>query len=80
MKNIFQTWMLRQLRESLFSAICLCYAAPDAPGPYCRKPYPGMILQAQEEHQLDLEGSPIVGDKQSDMLFGKNAGRRNAQL
>ena len=38
-----------------------------------------MILQAQEEHQLDLEGSPIVGDKQSDMLFGKNAGRRNAK-
>ena len=72
--------MLRQLGESFFSAIYLCYAAPDAPDQSCRKPNPGMILQAQEEHHLDLENSYVVGDKLSDMLCGKNAGCRTVLL
>ena len=40
----------------------------------CRKPEPGMILQAAKEHDIDLSKSFIIGDKTSDIMAGKNAG------
>lgn len=38
----------------------------------CRKPKPGMILKAANEHQIDLSKSVIIGDKYTDVLTGKN--------
>lgn len=38
----------------------------------CRKPAPGMILQAKKEHNLDLSNSCIIGDKRTDIVTGKN--------
>lgn len=40
----------------------------------CRKPAPGMILQAAEEHGIDLAKSMLIGDKLSDMQAGVAAG------
>ncbi len=40
----------------------------------CRKPATGLILRAQEELNLDLSRSFIVGDQLSDIQAGKNAG------
>jgi D-glycero-D-manno-heptose 1,7-bisphosphate phosphatase len=42
----------------------------------CRKPKPGMILQAAREHQIDLSASWMVGDRCSDVLAGQSAGCR----
>jgi len=42
----------------------------------CRKPKPGMILQAAEKHHLDLHQCIAVGDKSSDLELAKNAGIR----
>ncbi|MEE2961219.1 MAG: HAD family hydrolase [Myxococcota bacterium] len=39
-----------------------------------RKPNPGMLLQAQRDHDLDLSKSIIIGDSASDMLAGQKAG------
>ncbi|MFO0831066.1 MAG: HAD family hydrolase [Phycisphaerales bacterium] len=39
-----------------------------------RKPAPGMLLRAAREHGLDLARSWMVGDMESDILAGKNAG------
>jgi len=41
---------------------------------FCRKPYPGMILQAMREFQLDLASSVLIGDKESDIEAGLRAG------
>lgn len=38
----------------------------------CRKPKPGMILQAVEEHRIDLSNSIMIGDKFTDVKTGKN--------
>jgi D-glycero-D-manno-heptose 1,7-bisphosphate phosphatase len=43
----------------------------DAP---CRKPNPGMILQASADLKLDLASSILVGDKVSDVVAGVRAG------
>jgi D-glycero-D-manno-heptose 1,7-bisphosphate phosphatase len=39
-----------------------------------RKPHPGMILQAQQELNLDLENPILIGDKASDIQSGITAG------
>ena len=42
----------------------------------CRKPNPGMLLQAAERWGLDLGGSFLVGDRESDMQAAAAAGVR----
>ena len=40
----------------------------------CRKPEPGMLHDAQKKYNLDLSQSILIGDKETDILAGKNAG------
>lgn len=40
----------------------------------CRKPAPGMLLQAAHDLDIDLPRSVFVGDKPSDMAAGQAAG------
>jgi D-glycero-D-manno-heptose 1,7-bisphosphate phosphatase len=40
----------------------------------CRKPKPGMILQAAAERAIDLPTSFVVGDRWSDVAAGREAG------
>jgi D,D-heptose 1,7-bisphosphate phosphatase len=36
----------------------------------CRKPQPGMLIQAAEQHEINLKTSFLIGDKFSDILAG----------
>lgn len=40
----------------------------------CRKPSPGMLLQAKLDYDIDLLNSIIIGDKERDIESGLNAG------
>ncbi len=40
----------------------------------CRKPGPGMLLQAAEEFSIDLSQSIMIGDKECDVQAGQAAG------
>ena len=40
----------------------------------CRKPKPGLLLEAAERHALDLSRSILVGDALTDIQAGQNAG------
>lgn len=40
----------------------------------CRKPKPGMILQAASEFNIDIKNSYLIGDKTSDIKAGNSAG------
>jgi len=42
----------------------------------CRKPGPGMLLQAAREHEIDLARSFVIGDKASDINLATGAGAR----
>ncbi len=42
----------------------------------CRKPKPGLLLQAAQEFGVDLKKSFMVGDSYTDVLAGKRAGVR----
>ena len=42
----------------------------------CRKPRPGLLLQAAERWDLDLAASVLVGDAEADILAAQRAGCR----
>jgi D-glycero-D-manno-heptose 1,7-bisphosphate phosphatase len=46
----------------------------------CRKPRPGMLLQAARTHDVDLSASWMVGDSDGDVEAGRTAGCRTARL
>lgn len=56
-------------------AIYVCPHTPDE-GCACRKPQPGLLLQAAREHGLDLARCYLIGDKLSDMEAGMAVGCR----
>ena len=52
--------------------IFVCPHRPEA-GCSCRKPRPGLILQAAQALNIDLPGSTLVGDNLSDLQAGQAA-------
>jgi D-glycero-D-manno-heptose 1,7-bisphosphate phosphatase len=46
----------------------------------CRKPAPGMLLEAARSRQLDLAASWMIGDSPADIQAGKRAGCRTARV
>ncbi len=46
----------------------------------CRKPRPGMLIDAAREHNLDLGESWIIGDSDSDIEAGIAAGTRTVLI
>jgi D-glycero-D-manno-heptose 1,7-bisphosphate phosphatase len=46
----------------------------------CRKPKPGMILQATRRHRIDLSKSLLIGDRITDMQAGIEAGVKTLYL
>ncbi|HEY6945933.1 MAG TPA: HAD family hydrolase [Candidatus Acidoferrum sp.] len=60
-------------------AIYYCPHAVEPPC-LCRKPAPGMLLEAARTHGLDLAASWMMGDSESDIQAGKKAGCRTIRL
>jgi len=46
----------------------------------CRKPMPGMLLQAQKKFSIDMSNSWLIGDKEDDIKAANNAGIMNTIL
>ena len=46
----------------------------------CRKPQPGMLLEAGLAHSVDMTTSWMIGDSDKDVEAGKNAGCRTVRL
>jgi D-glycero-D-manno-heptose 1,7-bisphosphate phosphatase len=46
----------------------------------CRKPAPGLFLQAAAQHDIDFASSIMIGDKQSDAEAASAAGIPNSYL
>ena len=72
------------------NAIYYCPHHPDAGYPEerkeykikcnCRKPAPGMLLQAAKDWNIDLENSYMIGDSLRDIEAGNNAGVKQSIL
>ena len=60
-----------------FAGVYYCPHAPEARCP-CRKPNPGMLVEAARDLDLDLAASVIIGDKPSDVEAGLAVGTSGA--
>lgn len=64
----------------------ICWHHPDGSDPQlggecdCRKPAPGMLLEAARAHGIDLGASWMVGDTDADVLAGTAAGTRTVLI
>lgn len=67
------------LGEGTLDAVytCLHRAEDNCP---CRKPKPGLLLQAAADHNIDLKHSIMIGDSASDVAAGRAAGCRTILL
>lgn len=75
----------QQMKEHLAQAgasIDAIYYCPHEVEPpcRCRKPAPGMLLDAAYSHDLDLAASWMIGDSDVDIAAGRNAGCRTVRL
>jgi D-glycero-D-manno-heptose 1,7-bisphosphate phosphatase len=67
------------LGSPLFVETCIAPEAPGTPSLY-RKPSPRFLLEASARHHLDPANAWMVGDKESDIESGLNAGLRVAAV
>jgi D-glycero-D-manno-heptose 1,7-bisphosphate phosphatase len=81
--NKLTKWMIQEFEKQniKISKVYYCPHHPDFTGECeCRKPKPKMILDAQQEFNIDLAHSILVGDKNSDIEAGINVGIKNNYL
>ena len=68
-------WMALQKCDVHYDALYYCPHTPNPISPCaCRKPRPGLLLQAAVDFSIDLSRSCMIGDKQSDLGAGYAAG------
>ena len=72
---------LLALENEKIDAFYICPHHPDyGSSCSCRKPEPGLIMQASTELDIDLAASIMVGDKLSDVKCGRNASLKASLL
>lgn len=88
-KGYFSLEMARAINDYVLDEIIKAggrvdglYLCPHTPEENCecRKPRPGMLLQAQRELDLDLSRSWMIGDALTDLQAGEAAGVKETML
>jgi len=72
-KELMEKMNRRVLSTLAVDAIKFC-PHDDSDNCLCRKPKPGMILEAANEWAIDLKSSYVIGDSHKDIEAGKSAG------
>ena len=67
---------LSMMMDTIGAPLTATYFCPHAPDGKCdcRKPSPGLLLQAAKEHHFDPATCVVIGDKGSDIELGKRVG------
>jgi len=73
--HILNEWMLDRFQQEGVSILDVFFC-PHGPSDYCecRKPKPGLFINAQERYNIDMEKSWMIGDKETDIEAAINAG------
>lgn len=78
--KLFRQRLIESDEEAVIDKIFYCPHHPEADVPEyrinceCRKPKPGMLLEAAVEFDIDLKKSFMIGDRISDIIAGRLAG------
>jgi len=73
--HILNQWMLDNFEQEgvRILDVFFCPHGPDD-NCYCRKPKPGLFKDAKEKHDIDMNKSWMIGDKEADIEAANNAG------
>lgn len=73
--------LIRLIRDhgGQIDGVYMCPHQPET-GCFCRKPQPGLLLQAAKDLSLDLKRSWMIGDAWSDVQAGEAAGTQGTIL
>jgi D-glycero-D-manno-heptose 1,7-bisphosphate phosphatase len=79
--HILTKWMLAQFnnRDIDILDVFFCPHGPKSTCK-CRKPQPGMFLEARDKYDINMEDSWIIGDKEVDITAANAAGVNNTIL
>ena len=74
-------WMLGQFNKNSIKILDTFYC-PHSPDLFCecRKPKPGMFLEAKNKYNIDMNNSWMIGDKEVDIKAANLAGITNTIL
>jgi D-glycero-D-manno-heptose 1,7-bisphosphate phosphatase len=74
-------WMLNQFNDNNIDILDVIHC-PHLPSDFCncRKPKPGMFLLANNKHNIDMENSWVIGDKEEDIQAANSANIMNTIL
>ena len=72
--NILTDWMIAEFKKNNIDILDIYYC-PHGPNSICkcRKPKPGMLLEAKIEHNIDMKNSWMIGDKEADIKAANEA-------
>ena len=79
--QIITNWMIAQFKKNDINILDVfhCPHLPDS-NCNCRKPMPGMLLEAKYKHNINMNNSWMIGDKEADIIAANNAGITNTIL
>jgi D-glycero-D-manno-heptose 1,7-bisphosphate phosphatase len=74
-------WMIRQFQKRGINILDI-FHCPHGPKSKCncRKPKPGMLLEAKKKYNIDMKNSWMIGDKEVDIMAGIDSGVCNTIL
>jgi D-glycero-D-manno-heptose 1,7-bisphosphate phosphatase len=74
-------WMIKQFKSKKIEILDVFYC-PHSPEDSCkcRKPLPGMLLDAKKKYSIDMKNSWVIGDKEADIIAGRDSGISNTIL
>ena len=79
--QIITEWMIAEFQKNdiIILDIFHCPHLPNS-NCNCRKPKPGMLLDAKCKHNIDMQNSWLIGDKEIDIIAANSSGITNTIL
>ena len=79
--QIITNWMITQFKKNAVNILDVfhCPHFPDS-NCNCRKPKPGMLLEAKYKHNIDMQNSWLIGDREVDIIAANSSGITNTIL
>jgi D-glycero-D-manno-heptose 1,7-bisphosphate phosphatase len=79
--QILTDWMIAEFKKNDINILDVfhCPHLPDL-NCNCRKPKPGMLFEAKFKHNVDMENSWLIGDKEADIIAANSSGIDNTIL
>ena len=79
--QIITNWMIAQFKKNDINILDVfhCPHLPDS-NCNCRKPMPGMLLEAKYKYNINMKNSWMIGDKKADIIAANTAGITNTIL